>query len=134
MQPYAWKWEKKIVGILNSPVFGHTLYTSKCAKKWISFQIRAVTILDLYRQGKLDLHRVGLEEGKYTRTDLVLTLTRVFLARVLFFPILPITMFLKVKYSKFKIFCFDFFKWWIKTFKVIFCILTNRIKPKIISV
>ena len=61
------------------------------------FQIRAVTILDLYRQGKLDLSRVGLEEGKYTRTDLVLTLTRVFLARVLFFPILPITMFLKVK-------------------------------------
>ena len=60
-------------------------------------QIRAVTILDLYRQGKLDLSRVGLEEGKYTRTDLVLTLTRVFLARVLFFPILPITMFLKVK-------------------------------------
>ena len=62
-----------------------------------SLQIRAVTILDLYRQGKLDLSRVGLEEGKYTRTDLVLTLTRVFMARVLFFPILPITMFLKVK-------------------------------------
>ena len=67
----------------------------------VFFQIRAVTILDLYRQGKLDLSRVGLEEGKYTRADLVLTLTRVFLARVLFFPILPITMFLKVKYLTF---------------------------------
>jgi hypothetical protein len=54
-------------------------------------QIRAITILDLYRQGKLDLSRVGLEAGKYSRTDLVLTLTRVFLARDRFYetPFLP---------------------------------------------
>ena len=65
----------------------------------ISFQLRAATILDLYLRDKLDLTRLGLSLDD-SRRKVWMTLLRTFLVRIIFFPILPITQFLKSIFSK----------------------------------
>ena len=65
----------------------------------LSFQLRATTILDLYLRGKLDLTRLGLKEGD-SKQKIWTILLRTFAVRIFFFPILPITQFLKSIFSE----------------------------------
>ena len=64
----------------------------------MSFQLRATTILDLYLRGKLDLTRLGLKEGD-SKQKVWMVLLRTFAVRITFFPILPLTQFLKSIFS-----------------------------------